>query len=97
MRALKKKAAIIIVAVIAFAVTFFRFFKHRELEMALAQAQLLEKLLPWGYTMNYAPSGIAIVENFWDAVFVSSLVAVELGILAFLIIGLLELHGIIKK
>ena len=97
MRALKKKATIIIVAVVAFAATFFRFFKHRELELALEQAQLLEKLLPWGYTMEYAPSGIAIVENFWDTVFISSLIAVEVALLAFLILLLLEQRGIIKE
>lgn len=96
MRALKKRLAIIVVAIIVFVVSWLIFFKHREEEMTLAQAQLFEKVLPWGYTMDYTPAGVAIIENFWNAMFFSILLAAEFALLAGLILFLLEQKGIIR-
>ena len=87
-RALKKKLIIIAIAVIVFLVSFFLLFKHREVEMSFKQFKILEMLLPWGYTVRYE-AGIAIIENFADAIFFSASLSMEAGVLSGLIAFLL--------
>ncbi|MDD5098608.1 MAG: hypothetical protein PHD31_02755 [Candidatus Pacebacteria bacterium] len=86
-RAMKKGFLVIAVAIIAFVVSFFIFFKHREVEMTLYQFSYLEMLMPWGYSARYE-NGIAIIENFFDALTTSILLSLETGVLAGLIIAL---------
>lgn len=87
-RALKKKLIVIAIAAIAFLISFFFLFKHREVEMSLKQFKIIEMLLPWGYTAKYE-AGIAIIENFADAIFFSALLSAEMGVLACLVAFLL--------
>ncbi len=93
MRATRKKVFVVATAVIAFLVSFFTFFKHRETEMTLKQFELLKILLPWGYTAKYE-AGVAIIENFGGAIVWSALLSAETGVLASLII---ILHDISHK
>ena len=83
-RALEKKLIIIAIAVIVFLVSFFSLFKHREVEMSFKQFKILEMLLPLGYTARYE-TGIAIIENFVDALVLSILLSLESGALTGLI------------
>jgi hypothetical protein len=87
-RALKRKLLVVAVVVIVFIVSFFLFFKHREVEMTPKQFELLKTLLPWGCTTRYE-AGIAIIENFVDATVWSVLLSIESGLLTFLLVFLL--------
>jgi ABC-type proline/glycine betaine transport system permease subunit len=87
-REIKRIIFILGATIIAFIVAFFAFFKHREVEMSLKQFELLKMLLPWGYTARYE-TGVAIIENFVGATFLSVLISMEIGVLAFLLESLL--------
>jgi|GEM_PF-3009321 len=86
-RALKRIFFVIAAATIAFLVTFFTFFKHREVEMTFKQFELLKMLIPWGYTVRYE-AGIAIIENFVNAIVWSILISLEVAVLAILLVSL---------